>query len=143
MNEDIYGPSIPNLKGKTVQHKVQNVDPVKITSVPKTIIYRYKEFTICCNLMHINGIGFLNTILRHIMFATGIMIKTRKINNIVDGMTQVHKLYLHRGFNITHMNAVSKLKPLCREMVSLGFNLNYESKKKQVPEIEHFIQNIN
>ena len=87
MDDDIYGPSIPHLKGKTVRRKIQPVDPVKITSVAKTILDNYKEVTICCDLMHINEIGFLNTISRHIMFATGNIIKNRKVEHIVDGIT--------------------------------------------------------
>ena len=104
MAEDIYGPSIPHLKGKTARCKIQHVETVKIRSVPKTIPYKYKDVTICCDLMHINGISFLNTISRHIMFATGSMIKNRKVENIADGITQVHKLYLQRSFKITHMH---------------------------------------
>ena len=74
MAEDIYGTGIPHLKDKTVWRKVQYVEPVKITNVPKTILNKYKDVTICCDLMHINGIVFLNTISRYIMFATGSMI---------------------------------------------------------------------
>ena len=62
--------------------------------------------------MHINVIGLLNTISRHIIFATGSMIKNRKIENIADATTQVHKLYLHNGFNITHMHADREFEPL-------------------------------
>ena len=54
MAEDIYGPSIPHQKGKIARLKIQHVEPVKITSVPKTIIDKYKEVIIYCNLMHIN-----------------------------------------------------------------------------------------
>ena len=48
------------------------MEPVKITNAPKTILDKYKAVTICCDLIHINGIGFLITISRHIMFATGV-----------------------------------------------------------------------
>ena len=67
------------------------------------MIDKYKEFTIFCGIIHINIIGFLNIISRHIMFAARIMIKNRKFENIADGITQVNKLYLQRGFNITHI----------------------------------------
>ena len=65
MAEDIYGPSITHLKVNTIWRKIQHVEPVKITSVSKTILDKYKEVIIFCDLMHINGIGFLNTITSH------------------------------------------------------------------------------
>ena len=108
MSEDIYWPGIPHLKAKTVRRNIQHVEPVKITSVPKTILDKYKEVTIFCDLMHINGIYFLNIISRHIMFATGSMIKNLNIENITDGIVQLHKLDLQRGFKITHMHTNSE-----------------------------------
>ena len=42
MAEDIYGPSIPHLKVKTVGLKIHHMEPVKITSFPKTILDNYK-----------------------------------------------------------------------------------------------------
>ena len=36
-------------------------------------------------LMHINGIGFLDTISRHIMFSTEIMIKNQKLRTLQMG----------------------------------------------------------
>ena len=107
MDADIHGPSIPHLKAKTVQRKIQHVDHIQIPSVPKTILDKYKEVTICCDLMHINGIFFLDNISRNIMFATGSMIKNWNIENIPYGITHVHKLYLQRGFNITLIHANS------------------------------------
>ena len=70
MAENIYGPSISHLKGKTVRRNIQYVDPVKTTIVPQNILDKYKEVTICSDLMQINGIGFLNTISQHIMLST-------------------------------------------------------------------------
>ena len=58
MAEDIYGPSVPHLQGKTVLHKVQHVEPIIVPNFPKGTLDRYKNATLCCDLMHINGIGF-------------------------------------------------------------------------------------
>ena len=88
------------------------MEPVKIKSVPKNILDKYKKVTIFWCLMQINGISFLDTISRHIMFDTGSMIKNLKIENISDRITQVHKLYLQRGFKITHIHAYSEFEPL-------------------------------
>ena len=112
ISEDIYGTSITHLEGKTAQLKFQHVESVKIPSVPKIILDKYKEVTILCDLMHINGIGLLNTIPRYIMFAAGIIINNRKLKNSEGGITQVHKLYLHCEFNITRMRSDSGLNPL-------------------------------
>ena len=142
MADDKYGPSIPHLKGKTVRRKIQNVEPVKITSVPKTTLDNYKDIIIYCELMHINEIGLLNIISRHIMFSTGSMIKNRKIENIADGITKVHKLYLKHGFKITHMHTDCDFEPLKKEMTDIGINLNCASKKEHVPEIESFTSDL-
>ena len=76
--EDIYGPIFPHLKVKTVRHKIKHVEPIIIENVPKGILDKYKKFTILCDPMQINGIGFLNTLFPRIMFATEIIIKNRK-----------------------------------------------------------------
>ena len=91
MLEEIYGPIIPHLKGKKVRRNIQNVDPVKITSLTKTILDKYKEVTIWCDLMNINWIGFLNTISHNIMFTIISMIKNRKMENIADSITQMSR----------------------------------------------------
>ena len=81
MAEDIYLPSVTLVQGKTVYHNIQHVEPIIIPNVSKGILDKYKKFTLFCELMHINGIGFLNTIPQHIMFATGIMIRKQKLKN--------------------------------------------------------------
>ena len=62
MSEDIYGLSVSYFQGKIVRHKVHNVEPIIVTSFPKCILDRYNKVTIFYDLMHINGIVFLNTI---------------------------------------------------------------------------------
>ena len=76
------------------------------------------------------------------MFATGSMIKNRKIEHIADGITQVHKLYLQRGFKITHMHTDCEFEPLRKVMTTIGIKLNSASKKEHVPEIERFLRTV-
>ena len=54
------------------------------------------------------------------MFSKGSMIKNWKIENISDGIMQVHKLYLQRGFKITHMHADCEFEQLSKEVTTLG-----------------------
>ena len=57
-----------------------------------------------------------------------------KNENIADVITQVNKLYLQRGFKITHMHFDCEFEALCKEMTALGINLNFASKKKRTAE---------
>ena len=124
MAEKIFRPSVPHLQGKTLYHKIHHVEPIIFKNTPKGILDRYKKFTIFCDLMQINGIGFLNTIYLHIIFATGSMIKNRKVNNIEDGIKQINKIYLQRGFKITRIANDSEYEPLHSEISDLGISLN-------------------
>ena len=76
------------------------------------------------------------------MFSTGIMIKKPKIENIADGITQVHKLYLQRGFKITHMHTDCEFETIRKEMIYIGIKLKCASKKEHVPEIERIIRTV-
>ena len=107
MAEYIYGPILPHFQGKAVLHKVNRVEPIIVPNVPKGILDRYKKVYLCCDLIYINCTGLLNTISRHSMFVTGIMIKNRKLKNIKDEIKQVNKIYLQRDFSITHIHANS------------------------------------
>ena len=105
MAEDIYGTSVPHLQGKKFWHKNQHMEPVMVPSVPKDILDKYKKVTLCCNLIQIDGIVFLNNTSRLIMFVTGSMIKNRKIKNNEDGTKQFHKVYLQRGLKTMRIHA--------------------------------------
>ena len=69
MDEYIYGNSVPHFQGKTVRHKIQQVELTIIPNVPKVILNKYNKVTLFCDLMYINVIGLLNTISRHNMLA--------------------------------------------------------------------------
>ena len=75
MAEDMYRPRVPHLQGKTFRHKIKYLEPIITPNFSKGILYKYKNSTLWCDLININGIVFLNIISRNVMFETGSMIK--------------------------------------------------------------------
>ena len=110
--EEIYGPSVSYFQVKTVRHNIQHAEPVIVPSFSKEIFDKYNKVNLCCDLIHIKGIGFMNTTSQHIMFSTGSMVKNLKINNIEDGFKEVKKIYLQCGIKIMHIHYDNKFEPL-------------------------------
>jgi hypothetical protein len=75
--EDIFGPDIGSLKGKTVRSASVPVD-IRIENLPATVMLRYKEVTLCGDIMFVNKTPFLVTISRDIKFGTVEMILNQK-----------------------------------------------------------------
>jgi hypothetical protein len=69
--EDIYGPDIGILKGKTVRRSPRKVSTDMIHSpLPAAVHERYQEVTLCADIMYVNGIPFFVLILWKIKFGT-------------------------------------------------------------------------
>jgi hypothetical protein len=56
--EDIFGPNVHALKGKTVCHGELHVKS-NISPVPRDILFLYREVTLCVDIMYVNKIPFL------------------------------------------------------------------------------------
>ena len=78
MAEDIYWPSVPYLQVKIVWHKIQHVETIMVPSVPTEILDKCKKVIIYFEILHINGIGSMNTKPWHVMFSTVSIIKIEK-----------------------------------------------------------------
>ena len=101
------------------------MDPIIVKKVLKVILDKSKNVTLCCNIIHINWIGFLNIISQNILFDTGSMIKNRKTKNIEEGIKQVKKLYLKCGFKITRIHDDSEFETLRTEVADIGIYLSF------------------
>jgi hypothetical protein len=71
---DIFGPDIGSLKGKTTRAAPSKVRP-GMADIPAEIISDYRDATVCADVMFINKILFLVTISRSIKFGTAEMLR--------------------------------------------------------------------
>jgi hypothetical protein len=80
--EDIFGPDIGSLKGKTVRKTFDIVVTNRIAMLPE-IYEKYGKVTITADIMHVNGMIFFITISRHIRFATIELLRNQKNETIL------------------------------------------------------------
>jgi hypothetical protein len=56
------------------------------------IMEKYRDVTLCIDIMFVNKVPFLVTISRHIKFGTVEVLKSRKMANVVTAIGNVNKL---------------------------------------------------
>jgi hypothetical protein len=100
--EDIFGPDLGSLKGKTVRQTPGSVN-VKNIDIPPYILENYGNVTLAADIMFINRLAFLVTISRNMKFSTCEFLKDMKANTILHGILHVIGLYQSRGFTVTYL----------------------------------------
>ena len=139
--EDIFGPDVGSLKGKTVRTKAPRVEE-KREGLPASILSRYREVTICVDIMHVNGIPFLLTISKHIHFGTVEALPNRKLPAIWKAVKGVVRLYQQRGFKVKWALMDNEFEPLRMDLAELGVGLNETGRDEHVPQVERYIRTI-
>ena len=136
--EQIFGPDVGSLKGKTVRRQPPRVQ-VEEVGLPATIQEHYQEVTLACNIMYVNKIPFLMSISRHIRFGAAQHITNQKGATIFAGIWAIYQVYLQQGFRIRNAFMDGQFEPLRGNLAELGIMLNTASNDEHVPEIERQI----
>jgi hypothetical protein len=89
--EHIFGPDIGSLKGKTVHHHGDTVEP-GLTAIPHSILSRYHDVTICADVMYVNKIPFFMSISQNIKFGTAEMLNNQQSQTLLKAIQQIHNL---------------------------------------------------
>ena len=55
---------------------------------------------------------YIQSLINIIQEKNRVLTTQKRLGYIADGITQVHKLYLHRGFKITHMHTDCDFEPI-------------------------------
>ena len=137
--EDIFGPDVGSLKGKTVCRTTPRVE-LHLVDIPPDIMSQYNNITLCGDIMFVNRIPFFVTISRHIKFSTIEMLQNQQANTILTAIRQVKSVYMKRGFSITNLLMDGQFEHLRGALADLHITLNVVSNDKHVPEIERHIR---
>ena len=92
--EDIYGPNLGALKGKTVARPNPHV-PAGVDHVPTSIMDVHRSITLAIDVMFINKVAFLITTSRNLKFGTVEAISNRQITTIIAKLRSVCQVYHH------------------------------------------------
>ena len=98
--EDIIGPNIQSLQGKTSGKTPSYVDPPKVSSLPTIIKLKYVIVILCADIMFVNGVQFYLTISQNIGFRTSENITITNTATLVQYLLQVKRFYKRRGLKI-------------------------------------------
>ena len=135
--EDIFGPNLGALKGKTVWRPNPHVN-MGTDGVPPEIMQTHQSIILAIDIMFINKIAFFVTISRNLKFATIEALLNRQIPTIIQRLKSVTALYRHRGFKISAILADNEFEAIRPQFPML----NCAAANEHVPEVERFIRTI-
>ena len=101
--EDILGPNLGSLKGKTTRKTPERVTLNSLNNIPNELLMEYGNVTISIDLMYINEILFMMTTLCTFHFGTAEMIKNETKSTIIKSLQQIIDTYHGRSFKIKHI----------------------------------------
>ena len=139
--EDIFGPEVGSLKGKTARKKSPKVN-VRLIPIPALIMERYQRVHLAGDIMKVNKMPFMVTISSTIKFGTVELLKNMKASSLLLAIKNVHGLYARRGFRIDVILLDGQFEPLRGHLASLKITLNTVARGEHVPAAERRIRTI-
>lgn len=87
---NIFGPSVPTLKGKTVKWKSKLPREDECLSIPPTVVERFKEgITLSINVMHVNRVAFLVSKSYNLNYYQCIPIRKKNRKKFLDALLEM------------------------------------------------------
>jgi hypothetical protein len=94
--ENIVGPDVGLLKGKTMKHASTPMD-ANIFNIPMGIMSQCCDVVIAGDIMHTSKIPFLMTIARKLKFCTAELLPSQSSKSIIIVIQNIKAIYMKRG----------------------------------------------
>ena len=139
--EDMFGPDVSSLKGKTARTHSEQVR-VQVLPIPVVIMERCRNVTLGVDIMKINKIPFLVTISRSMRFGTVELLANQRMPTALKALLKVCNLYQGRGFRVTVALMDGKFESLRGDLAGHGALMNAASREEHVPDAERRIRTL-
>jgi hypothetical protein len=139
--EDILGPDVGSIRGKTVRTSSPQVEHRR-TSLPPEIHARYQSVTLGVDIMFINKIAFFVTISNDLKFGTVEHIVSRHHDVVYKCIQRICNVYKLGGFQVTQINSDKEFGSLQVPLAGLTIGLNVASDDEHVGTIERYIRTV-
>lgn len=136
LTREIYGKNEASLHGKTVRHQPDAVKS-EIAELPPYIMEYYRDAELCVDVMHVNGIPFLVSILKNTHYGTVDDLKSMTADSLEGSIRNIIRNCSIRRFHISMIHVNNQFKCL-KTRNKLGRNINVVSMGEHVPDVERF-----
>jgi hypothetical protein len=137
--EDIFGPNMGSLKGKTGRRKNMHV-PSLVADVPCNIVKMHRDVTLCFDIMFVNKIAFLVTVSRNLRFGTTERLLSRNPGVAGKALVTVLKFHRQQGFRVKECHGDGEFESLRATLADAGSGLNVTGEDEHAPEVERHIR---
>ena len=137
--EDIFGPNLGALKGKTPARHSTVVSGGR-DGVPPDILDRHRDLVVSMDIFFINKIPFLLTTSRNLHFGTVEALPNRQIRTVLQAIQRMLAIYHARGFRVRTIPADPEFQPL--DGMIPGVSFNFCAQGEHVPDIERYVRTV-
>jgi hypothetical protein len=131
--ESIFGPDVGSLKGIRTRQKPATVVSDCI-EIPPELIENHNNIVLCIDGVKINGVPFLTTVLRNIMYCTAECFPshtTQSYWSVLDNFFHICNL---AEFKISIINCGNEYQPLMADLQDVfNVRINYTNPQEHVP----------
>jgi hypothetical protein len=118
----IFGPDIANLRGKTTRKKPEHVR-VDYVEIPRDLVDMHKYVTLVAGVMFVNGLPFLVTSSRGISLVTIEYLPSRTAKRLALTLERVMmKVYIRGGFIVQTMMMDMEFEKLVDLLTNVTIN---------------------
>jgi hypothetical protein len=121
----IFGPDVANLRGKTTRTKPDRVR-VKYVQIPWDFVQLHKYVTLVVEVMFVNGLSFLNTSLQGLSLVTIEHLPLRTAKHLVHTLGRVFRIHATAGFVIQMVLMDMEFEKLRTMMPHVALNTTAE-----------------